>query len=95
MSRVRCILSTSVFLLAACTGPALAQPAQGTVAKPAVTMPALPDPVPVTVKGATTALLVFDMVDPICSTQPKCMETMIPALTSLLAKARSAGMFVL
>jgi hypothetical protein len=61
----------------------LAQPAQGTVAKPAVTMPALPDPVPVTVKGATTAMLVFDMVHPICLTQPNCMETMIPAVTSL------------
>jgi hypothetical protein len=67
MSEVRCILSTSVFLLAACTGAALAQPAPGSVAKSAVTMPAPPDSVPVTVKGATTALLVFDMVDPICS----------------------------
>ena len=95
MSQVRCLLSTSVFLLAACTGAALAQLAQGTVAKSAVTMPAPPDPVPVTVKGATTAMLVFDMVDPICLTQPKCMETMIPAVTSLLAKVRSAGMFVL
>jgi hypothetical protein len=52
MSQVRCILLTSVFLLAACTGAAFAQPAQGTVAKTAVTMPAPPDPVPVTVKGA-------------------------------------------
>ena len=95
MSQVRCLLSTSVFLLAACTGAALAQLAQGTVAKSAVTMPAPPDPVPVTVKDATTAMLVFDMVDPICLTQPKCMETMIPAVTSLLAKVRSAGMFVL
>src|SRR6516162_1886812 len=84
MSRLRCILSTRVFLIVACTGAALAQPAQVTVAKPGVTMPAQPDPVPVTVKGATTALLVFDMVDPICSTQPKCMETMIPALTLLI-----------
>ena len=58
-------------------------------------MPAPPDPVPVTVKVATTALLVFDMVDPLCSAQTKCMENMVPALTSLLAKARSAGMFVL
>ena len=58
-------------------------------------MPAPPDPVPVTVKAANTALLVFDMVDPICLTQPKCMETMVPAVTSLLAKARNAGTFVL
>jgi nicotinamidase-related amidase len=58
-------------------------------------MPALPEPVPVTVTAATTALLVFDMVDPICTTQPKCIATMVPAVTSLLAKARSAGVFVL
>ena len=95
MRWVRCILSMILFLLAACTGAALAQPAQGTAAKSGVTLPAPPDPVPVTVKAATTALLVFDMVDPICSTQPKCMETMVPAVTSLLAKARNAGMFVL
>ena len=95
MCRVRCILSMILFLLAACAGAALAQPAQGTAAKSGVTLPAPPDPVPVTVKAGTTALLVFDMVDPICSTQPKCMETMVPAVTSLLAKARNAGMFVL
>ena len=95
MRWVRCILSMILFLLAACTGAALAQPAQGTAAKSGVTLPAPPDPVPVTVKAATTALLVFDMVDPICSTQPKCMETMVPAVTSLLAKARNAGTFVL
>ena len=35
-------------------------------------MPALPDPVRVVLK-ATTALLVFDVVDPICKNQPKCM----------------------
>ena len=96
MMLIRYILLMSGLLLTACTGAALAQSgAQST--KPMVTlqMPALPDPVPVSVKAATTALLVFDIVDPICTTQPKCMATMVPAITSLLAKARSAGMLVL
>jgi len=58
-------------------------------------MPDLPDPVPVVLKPATTALLVFDMVDPICRRQPKCTEVMVPAIASLLAQARKAGVFVL
>jgi nicotinamidase-related amidase len=58
-------------------------------------MPALPDPVRVGVKPATTALLVFDMVDPICKVQPKCTGEMVPAVVSLLAQARKAGVFVL
>jgi nicotinamidase-related amidase len=92
------LLLTSGWLLVACAGLALAQTGAGSpAAKPVVMlqMPAPPDPVPVTVKAATTAVLVFDMVDPICTTQPKCMATMVPAVTSLLAKARSAGAFVL
>jgi nicotinamidase-related amidase len=94
MTLIRYVLLTSGWLLAACTGFALAQSsAQSTVVT--LQMPALPDPVPVTVKAATTALLVFDMVDPICTTQPKCTATMVPAVTSLLAKARSASVFVL
>ena len=98
MNLIRYLLLTSGWLLAACTGATLAQSgAPSTAAKPVVAlqMPALPEPVPVTVIAATTALLVFDMVDPICTTQPKCMATMVPAVTSLLAKARSAGVFVL
>ena len=97
MTLICYVLLTSGWLLAVCTGLALAQSgAPNTAAKPVVTlqMPALPEPVPVTVTAATTALLVFDMVDPICTTQPKCMATMVPAVTSLLAKARSAGVFV-
>jgi len=96
MMLIRYVLLMSGLLFAACTGSALAQSGAPST-KPMVTlqMPALPDPVPVTVKAATTALLVFDIVDPICTTQPKCMATMVPAITSLLAKARSAGMLVL
>ena len=83
MNLIRYLLLTSGWLLAACTGATLAQSgAPSTAAKPVVTlqMPALPESVPVTVTAATTALLVFDMVDPICTTQPKCMATMVPPL---------------
>ena len=58
-------------------------------------MPALPDPVKVTLQPATTALLVFDMIDRICKSQPNCTGIMVPALASLLARARKAGLFVL
>jgi len=58
-------------------------------------MPALPDPVKVVLQPATTALLVFDMIDRICKNQPNCTGVMVPALASLLARARKAGVFVL
>ncbi len=60
-----------------------------------LTMPALPDPVKVVLQSATTALLVFDMIDRICKNQPNCTRVMVPALASLLARARKAGVFVL
>src|SRR4051794_15268497 len=58
-------------------------------------MPALPDPVKVVLQPATTALLVFDMIDRICKSQPNCTGIMMPGLASLLARARKAGVFVL
>ena len=57
-------------------------------------MPAPPDPVPVVLNPATTALLIFDIVDPICSRQPNCTGKMVPAIASLLARARKAGVTV-
>ena len=56
-----------------------APPGNG-AARPMLTlqMPPIPDPVPVTLKPASTALLVFDIVDPICTSQPKCVKTMVP-----------------
>jgi nicotinamidase-related amidase len=57
-------------------------------------VPSPPDPVPVTLDPATTALLIFDIVDPICSRQPNCTGKMVPAIVSLLAKARQAGVTV-
>jgi nicotinamidase-related amidase len=57
-------------------------------------MPSPPDPVPVVLNPATTALLIFDIVDPICSRQPNCTGKMVPAISALLARARQAGVTV-
>jgi nicotinamidase-related amidase len=57
-------------------------------------MPSPPDPVPVVLESATTALLVFDIVDPICTRQPNCKGKMAPAIAALLARARKAGVTV-
>src|SRR5579872_6633763 len=53
-------------------------------------MPSPPDPVPVVLSAATTALLIFDIVDPICTRQPNCTGKMVPAIAALLARARKA-----
>ena len=57
-------------------------------------MPALPEPVKVVLQPATTALLVSDMIDPTCKSQPKCTQIMLPAIASLLAQARKADVLV-
>jgi nicotinamidase-related amidase len=57
-------------------------------------MPSPPAPVPVALNPATTALLIFDIVDPICTRQPNCKERMAPAIASLLARARKAGVTI-
>ena len=103
MKLLRTLLLTSGLLFAFCHGTAVAQseaPAASSGAaagKSLLTlqMPALPEPVRVVLKPATTALLVSDMVDPTCKAQPKCTGVMVPALASLLAQARKAGVFVL
>jgi nicotinamidase-related amidase len=57
-------------------------------------MPPPPDPVAVALDPATTALLIFDIVDPICTRQPNCRGKMAPAIAALLARARQAGVAV-
>jgi nicotinamidase-related amidase len=57
-------------------------------------MPSPPDPVAVVLDPATTALLIFDIVDPICTRQPNCTGRMVPAIAALLARARQAGVTV-
>ena len=57
-------------------------------------VPSPPDPVPVVLDPATTALLVFDVIDHICAREPKTRERMVPAIAALLARARKAGVTV-
>ena len=65
-----------------------------TTLPPTLKTPPLPDPVAVTLPPATTALLIFDIVDPICTRQPVCRTKMVPAIVSLLARARAAGVAI-
>jgi nicotinamidase-related amidase len=92
MTQFCTVLLTSGLVLALCGGAAQAQ----STSKPLMTlqMPALPDPVRVTLSPATTALLVLDYVDPICNSQPKCKGEMLPAVTPFMARARKAGVVV-
>jgi nicotinamidase-related amidase len=66
------------------------------MSKPLLTlqMPANPDPVPVTLDAATTALLIFDVVEHIAGRQPVCKAKMLPVITALLARARQAGVTI-
>ena len=56
-------------------------------------MPSPPDPVPVVLDPATTALLIFDVIEHICARQPRSGR-MVPAIAALLARARKAGVTV-
>jgi nicotinamidase-related amidase len=86
------VLLSSGLLFALSGGVALAQSAS----KPMMTvqMPATPEPARVTVKPATTALLVLDYVEEICGTQPKCKSQMLPAMTPFMERVRKAGLTV-
>ena len=61
---------------------------------PTIQIPALPAPVPVVLDPAKTALLVFDVIDHIAARQPKRMAQMVPAIASLLTRARNAGVTI-
>ena len=96
MTSFRTVLLTIGLVPALCGGAAQAQPASPAASKPLLTlqMPALPDPVRVTLNPATTALLLLDYVEPICNSQPKCKGQMLPAMTPFMARARKAGLVV-
>jgi nicotinamidase-related amidase len=66
------------------------------MSKPPLTlqMPAPPDPVAVVLNPATTALLIFDVIEHISARQPVCKEKMLPVIASLLARARKAGVTI-
>ena len=102
MTLIRIVLLTSGLILTVYGGELLAQSSApdatstASASRPLLTlqMPALPEPVRVVLKPATTALLVSDMIDPTCKSQPKCTQIMLPAIASLLAQARKAGVLV-
>src|SRR3954470_4373516 len=66
------------------------------MSKPSLTlqMPSQPDPVAVALDPATTALLVFDVIEHISARQPQCREQLVPTIAALLARARQAGVTV-
>ena len=102
MTLIRIVLLTSGLVLTLYSGAAVAQSGAPVASSSAATsrplltlqMPALPEPVRVVLKPATTALFVSDMIDPICKNQPKCTGVMVPAVASLLVQARKADVFV-
>ena len=76
---IRTIILTSSLVLAIGSGAALSQSGGYPMSKPPLTlqMPSSPDPVPVVLNPATTALLIFDIVDPICARYPICKAQMV------------------
>src|SRR4029077_17526260 len=52
--------------------------------------PAIPAPATVTLDSKSTALVVLDVINPICTTRPACTDS-IPALQALIKKARDAS----
>src|SRR5689334_10961247 len=83
MTPILTVLLTCGLVLTVHTGQLLAQSSapnatsNAVASKPLLTlqMPALPEPVRVVLKPATTALFVSDMIDPTCKSQPKCTGT--------------------
>ena len=65
-----------------------------TITAAAPEIPALPDPVPVTVDRNSTALLLVDLTPSICLKYPTCVDE-LPILSRLLGRARDAGIFVI
>jgi nicotinamidase-related amidase len=57
-------------------------------------IPSPPEPVSVVLDPATTAVLVFDIIEHISERQPKCREQLAPAVASLLQRARREGVTV-
>ena len=55
-------------------------------------IPSPPEPVPVVLDRATTALLVFDIIEHISERQPKCREQLAPVAAALLKRARQANL---
>lgn len=83
-SRLAFLVLSAAMLMAYPSPVALAQ-----------TIPPTPDPVAVTLDPGSTAIIVNDVTEQQCLPQPTCTGTMVPALVSLLARARAAGVLVI
>ena len=66
------LVSSSLFLAFFCGSAEAQQNARATGKMVTLQMPATPDPARVTLDPKTTALMVLDYVEPICSAQPSC-----------------------
>src|ERR1043166_6127214 len=85
----------SILAVAFIFADAKAQAAMDTPAKTVtLQMPATPDPARVTLDPKTTALVVLDYVEDICSRQPNCKNKMVPAMTPFMERVRKAGLTV-
>jgi nicotinamidase-related amidase len=95
MTLVRTVLVSSSLVLVALSGGAQAQQnARAPGKMVSLQMPAIPDPAPVTLDPKTTALMVLDYVEPICSSQPSCRDKMLPAMSPFMERVRKAGLTV-
>jgi nicotinamidase-related amidase len=94
MTPSRIALVSSSLALALFCGAAQAQPAPGGRPMTTLQMPATPEPARVTLDPKTTALIVLDYVEGICSVQPSCRNQMLPAMIPFLERVRKAGLVV-
>lgn len=74
------------------TAPATAT-TPSTTTTASVSIPTIPAPVAVTLDPKTTAFLILDITSVICTPRKSCVAS-LPAISSLLKKARDAGVMV-
>jgi len=95
MMLFRIVLVSSGLVLAFFSGTAAAQQNARAAGKMVtLQMPAIPDPVHVTLDPTTTVLMVLDYVEPICDAQPSCKDKMVPAMIPFMERVRKAGLTV-
>jgi nicotinamidase-related amidase len=93
MKLSRTVLLTSSVAIAVFSADALEAQTVGGPMQTLV-MPAIPDPARVTLDPKTTALLLLDYVETICTPQPNCKDRMLPAITPFIDRVRAAGLTV-
>src|SRR5882724_8276791 len=95
MTLFRTVLVSSGLVLASFSGAAEAQQNARAAGKMVtLQMPAIPEPARVTIDPKTTAVMVLDYVEPICSAQPSCKDKMLPAMPPFMERVRKAGLTV-